>query len=266
MPSHPLLVLIAAIFGLLIGSFLNVCIYRLPRDLSVVAPRSFCPECGASISWHDNIPVLSFFALRRHCRNCAQPIGWRYPLVELATSAAFALVASRYRFTAAGLKWVVFESLLVILFCTDLEERILPDELTLGGTLAGFVFAFFVPVHGLLFEMLLPRMKPALLSVLIATFTACLLSLPLWGIAKLYERVRNQADAFGLGDLKLLALMGMFLGFDAGVSALLIGSIAGALFGVVYVLITRQNWRTATLPFGSFLCFGAAIVPLLTSL
>ncbi len=145
----------AAILGLLIGSFLNVCIYRIPRDLSVVSPRSFCPECENQIVWYHNIPVVSYAVLRGRCGTCRKPIALRYPLVELTTAVLFALVAVRYGWTLAAFKWALFEALAVVLFWTDMEERILPDEFTIGGTVAGLVLAFFVPVHGAVLDLLL---------------------------------------------------------------------------------------------------------------
>jgi leader peptidase (prepilin peptidase)/N-methyltransferase len=261
---HYALIAVAAVFGLLLGSFLNVCIYRIPRDISVVSPRSFCPECGASIAWYDNVPIVSFLLLRGRCRQCLLPIGWRYPLVEFVTPALFAAVAFRYGFTAAAFKWCIFEAILIVLFCTYLEERLLPDEFTVGGALAGFVFAFFVPVHGSFVDMLMASGRVRLRSLLNALSSAAIFSLPMWGIAKIYERVRQQPDAMGLGDIKLLALLGIYLGFDAGLLAVVVGSLTGAIFGVVYVLVTRQNWRTTSLPFGTFLCLGGALVPLLS--
>jgi leader peptidase (prepilin peptidase)/N-methyltransferase len=260
---HGLLVTAAALCGLLLGSFLNVCIYRLPRDLSVVSPRSFCPECGAPIAWYDNVPVLSFVLLRGRCRKCAQAIGWRYPLVEIVTAVLFAAAAWRYGSSAAAFKWYVFEAILIVLFFTDLEERLLPDEFTLGGALAGLAFAFFVPVHGSFVDILLASRRVRTRSLLNALSSAAIFSLPLWGLARIYERIR-QPDAMGLGDIKLMAMLGIYLGFDAGLLALVIGSLTGTIFGVVYVLVTRQNWRTASLPFGTFLCLGGALVPLLS--
>ncbi len=150
----------AAAFGLLFGSFLNVCIYRIARDLSVVAPRSFCPECGVSIAWYDNIPVLSYAILRGRCRHCAKAIGLRYPAVELMTAALFAAIAIRYGWNLAAFKWMIFEAVMVVLFWTDLEERILPDELTIGGAILGLLFAVFVTVPGIFGELLLARIEP----------------------------------------------------------------------------------------------------------
>ncbi|MBV9763603.1 MAG: prepilin peptidase, partial [Acidobacteriaceae bacterium] len=134
-------VAIATIVGLVTGSFLNVCIYRIPRDVSIVFPRSFCVECGKQISWYDNVPLLSYALLHGRCRFCRKPIELRYPIVELMTAVVFIAIAIRYGWSVAALKWAVFEATLIVLFWTDLEERILPDELTLGGFAAGLIFA-----------------------------------------------------------------------------------------------------------------------------
>src|SRR3954453_10849476 len=141
-------IVFGALFGLLLGSFLNVCIYRIPRDLSVVWPRSFCPECGQTIKWHENIPLLSFVLLGGRCSSCSQTIGFRYPAVEILTATVFGIIAYKYSFTLVAAKWCIFEALLIALFWTDMEERILPDELTIGGALVGAVLSFFVSVPG----------------------------------------------------------------------------------------------------------------------
>src|SRR5271165_3510757 len=141
--------LIAGLFGLLIGSFLNVCIYRLPRDLSVVHPRSYCPRCEHPIAWYDNIPVVSFALLRGRCRHCGATIPWRYPLVELLTGVAFAGAVSLLGPVIAAAKLCVFSAILIALVFAGLEERILPDEFTLGGIAAGLLFSVFVPLRGI---------------------------------------------------------------------------------------------------------------------
>ncbi len=155
----------AALFGLLIGSFLNVCVYRIPRDLSVATPRSFCPECGEESAWFDNVPLVSYVALRGKCRRCTQNIGIRYPLVEAFTAILFGLVAFRYGATPDAAKWFLWEAILVVLFWTDFEEQILPDELTLGGSVAGIVIAGFVPVSGMLVWSVFPALRLGLALV-----------------------------------------------------------------------------------------------------
>ena len=257
---------LGVLFGLLVGSFLNVCIYRMPRDLSVVLPRSFCPECATPIAWYDNIPVLSFILLQGRCRLCSQAIAWRYPLVELATATAFALVLVQYGWSLAAIKWLLFESLMIVLFCTDLEERLLLDGFTLGGAVLGLLFALFVPVQAPALTALLSLPDaPWLRSGIIAAGSAVILALTFWAVAKIYERFR-QPEALGFGDVKLLFLLGAFLGLNGGVLAAMIGSIAGATLGIGYALVTHQNWRTTSLPFGTFLCAGGAIIPLLPHL
>lgn len=251
----------AALAGLLFGSFLNVCIYRIPRDLSVVAPRSFCPECGKQIAWYDNVPILSYALLRGVCRRCGNRIGLRYPLVELMTAALFGWVAGRYGYTIETLKWLVFEALLVALFWIDLEERLLPDELTLGGAAAGFCFAIFAMVPGLLGELLLPGPHLVWRSVLNAVLGGVLLAVPLWLIGAAYRRLRRR-EGLGFGDVKLVLLIGIYLGFEKGVIALMIGAIAGSVLGIIYIVLTRKDASTYELPLGTFLCAGAMLVPL----
>src|SRR5690349_4582207 len=139
--------ILAFLAGLLIGSFLNVCVFRLPRDLSVVRPRSFCPECERPIAWYDNIPILSYFLLRRRCRHCGKLIPLRYVIVEILTAALFFAVVTALGPSAAALKLCLLCALLVGLTFADLEERILPDEFTLGGIAGAFVLAWFIPVE-----------------------------------------------------------------------------------------------------------------------
>jgi leader peptidase (prepilin peptidase)/N-methyltransferase len=252
---------LAAAFGLIFGSFLNVCIYRLPRDLSVVTPRSFCPECGASVAWHDNVPVLSFALLKGRCRHCQKAIGVRYPAVELTTAVLFALVVFLYGWNLVALKWIVFESVLVVLFWTDLEERLLLDEFTLGGSVLGLLFAAFVAVPGFIGLFVPFRKELPWQSILNSASAAFLLSVPIYAIGALYSRVRRR-DALGLGDVKLLVLLGTFLGVERGILALLLGSVAGSVIGIVFIKLARKSIASYELPFGSFLCAAAALIPL----
>jgi len=262
---EPLYVAAAAVFGLVFGSFLNVCIYRIPRDLSVVAPRSFCPECGERIAWHDNVPLLSYALLRGRCRACRKRIGLRYPIVELTTAILFAAIAIRYGWTIVALKWALFEALIVTLFWTDIEERILPDELTLGGALSGLVLAFFVRVPGQLGQLFLPGSKMVWQSLFNAGVGATVLAGPIWVLGVIYARVRRR-EGLGFGDVKLLVLLGVFLGLENGLLALLIGVVSGSAIGIAYIWLAGKKASTYELPFGSFLCAGAALVPLVNKL
>jgi leader peptidase (prepilin peptidase) / N-methyltransferase len=252
---------LSSIAGLLSGSFLNVCIYRIPRDVSVVTPRSFCPECGTQIAWYDNIPLLSYLLLRRRCRGCAQRIPARYPIVELTVAILFALVTFEYGWTLAALKWCLFEGLLVALFWTDLEERILPDELTLGGTAAGLVLAIFVAVPSAMGGLLLRTAGTVWQSLASAGLGAAVLATPIWALGGLYAWMRKR-EGLGLGDVKLLLLLGVFLGLERGLFALLIGAISGSVIGGGYILLTRREAATYELPFGTFLCAGGVVAPL----
>jgi leader peptidase (prepilin peptidase)/N-methyltransferase len=253
---------VAFVFGLLIGSFLNVCIYRIPRDLSVVFPRSFCPECGGSVHGYDNIPVLSYLLLRGRCRFCGKGIGIRYPLVEITTAVLMAVVVSRYSWSAIALKWAIFECVLVVLFWTDLEERILPSEFTLGGAVVGLVFSWFLPLPADLLGLLLPQISLRWLSVLDASVGAGSFAAVFWVLGALWSRVAGR-EALGQGDVKLLLMLGTFLGFERELPALTIGAVAGSLAGGLYLLITRKGARAFELPLGSFLCLGAAVTPFL---
>ncbi len=250
--------LIAALFGLLFGSFLNVCIYRVPRDLSIVWPGSSCPNCGSPIAWYDNLPVASFLILRGRCRRCVQPIGYRYLAVEVATALLFGFIAASFGFSLESLKGCLFVSILMVLFWTDVEERLLPDEFTLGGTLVGLILAAFVPMHSVLADSLIPAAGPRAQSLFNSAAGALALAVPMAGIGWLYQRVRGRAG-LGMGDVKLLALIGAFLGAERGLVALLIGSLSGSVVGVTYILVRRKDMQTYQLPFGSFLCAGAAI-------
>ena len=256
---------IAFLFGLIIGSFLNVCVYRLPRDLSVVKPRSFCPGCEKQIAWYDNIPVLSYFLLGRKCRHCGAGISFRYPLVELLTGLLFFLVVLALGPKAVAIKLCVLSALLVGLTFTDLDALILPDELTLGGTAIGLLFAWFVPVDDVVARILLnvagfhpdPRWVSVAESGLGAVLPAGFLGLGGW----LFEKIRHK-EGLGLGDVKMMAMVGAFLGLRAALLTLVVGSIAGSVIGLIYIYATRKDASTYELPFGSFLGFAGILVAL----
>jgi leader peptidase (prepilin peptidase)/N-methyltransferase len=250
----------AALAGLLIGSFLNVCIYRIPRDLSVVVPRSFCPECGKPVAWFDNVPLLSYARLQGRCRDCGKSIGIRYPLVELTTAIFFACSIALFGWNLNGLKWCLFQAIMTVLFWVDLEERILPDEFTLGGGALGFLFAFFTKVPGELGELLLSNSSVRVQSLFEALGGAFILTLPLAVVGFIWSRVTKR-DVLGLGDIKLLPCIGLFLGIEVGIQTLLLGSLMGAIIGGIYIFIRKKKAREYELPLGSFYCAAAAIIP-----
>src|SRR6185503_8199840 len=175
---------LAFLAGLLIGSFLNVCIYRLPRDLSVVRPRSHCPGCEKQIDWHDNIPVVSYLLLGGRCRYCRERIPLRYPVVELATAAAFTLCVAMLGLTWPAAKFAMLSAILIALIATDLEERILPDEFTLGGTVLGIALSGVVPLDpGLATFLVMGSLGPRWSSVVESLTGAFLSSGMIWGFA-----------------------------------------------------------------------------------
>jgi leader peptidase (prepilin peptidase)/N-methyltransferase len=251
--------ILALLFGLLIGSFLNVCIYRWPLDLSVVKPRSHCTACEKTIAWYDNIPVASFLVLGGRCRQCGARISFRYPVVELATGLLFFYWVRTQGLSALAIKMCVFSALVVGLIFCDLEERILPDEMTLGGTVLGLVFAWFVKVDDFSGRALLwfvgvqPTDKYGSLAE--AAMGAALPAFFLWGGGWLYQKIRHR-EGLGLGDVKLIAMVGAFLGLHSALFTLIVGSLAGSILGYAYIKLTHQDAGTYELPFGTFL--GAA--------
>jgi leader peptidase (prepilin peptidase)/N-methyltransferase len=257
--------ILALLFGLLIGSFLNVCIYRWPRDLSVVKPRSHCPSCEKMIAWYDNMPVVSYVVLGARCRHCKARISWRYPVVELGTGLLFFFWVLKHwqgdHYLA--IKMCVFSALLVGLIFADLEERILPDEMTKGGIVLGLIFAWFVQVNDFTAQAILwlVGVHPAakLDSPLESAMGAALPAFFLWGGGWLYRKVRHK-EGLGFGDVKLIAMVGAFLGLRSALVTLILGSIAGSIIGLAYIKWTHQDASSYELPFGTFLGLAALVV------
>jgi leader peptidase (prepilin peptidase)/N-methyltransferase len=244
----------SAIFalGLAFGSFLNVCIYRMPRDLSVTHPGSTCPKCEKPIAFYDNVPVLSWLILGGRCRQCKSPISPRYLLVELLTGALFIACYGYFGLTLATLKYCTFGFLLVGLIFTDAETQLLPDKLTLPGFALGLLFSLVVPVNDLLSQMLFGLIyQPAAnasnpwLSLLQALMGAAAGASFIYGAGAIYLRARG-VEGMGFGDVKLMAMVGAFLGVRLTIftlfSASIVGSLAG-LFTVFVVWIKRTRRR-----------------------
>ena len=240
---------LALLFGLLTGSFLNVCIYRWPRDLSVVRPRSHCVACGKTVAWYDNMPIVSYLILRGRCRYCSARISWRYPVVELLTGSLFLVFVAELGISLVALKMCIYSAALVGLVFADLEERILPDELTLGGTLAGLLFAVFVPVPESIAQVFVGGRAGRLLE---SALGAAVPAGALWTAGWLYERIRHR-EGLGLGDVKLIAMVGSFLGLNGALLTLVAGSVAGSVIGYAYIRAAKQDPETYELPFGTFL-------------
>jgi len=235
----------AAIFalGLCFGSFLNVCIYRLPRGKSVVTPRSACPHCGDPIPLYHNLPVVSWVILRGKCRSCKQPISPRYLVIELLTGLLFLGCYAHFGLTLATLKCVVLGYLLLGLVFTDAETRLLPDAMTLPGLALGIGFSLVVPVNDLASRIMPGLVSPAMrgeISWRIWSLSDSLLGAAvgasfLYGAAAIYLRARG-VEGMGFGDVKLMALIGAFLGTKLTVLTIFAASLTGSLFGLSTVL------------------------------
>lgn len=239
--------IVSLVFGLCIGSFLNVCIYRIPRGLSIVAPRSFCPGCGKPIAWYDNLPVLSFLFLRGRCRHCGMRISARYPLIEMLTGALFVMVWNRFGATALTPIFCVMVSGLVVATFVDFDFMIIPDRTSLGGIAAGLVLSALVPtLHGV------PDLAPALLRSVVGAASGGGI---LWLVA-VVGKWAFKKDAMGLGDVKLLAAIGAFLGVPGVIYTILASSIAGTVIGLTLIGLGGHQWRSR-LPYGPYLAAGA---------
>lgn len=253
---------VAALFGLIFGSFLNVCIIRLPHHKSVVAPRSHCPQCGSLIRWYDNIPVLSYILLRARCRFCRRPISPIYPLVESLTATLFIIALGEFGLTPLFLKAVIFGMVMIVVIFTDLNERIIPHSVTLPGATLGIILSLFIPVNDSLFEWIFRHFDLALagrLSSFIGSVTGGIFGAGLlYAVAWLFRRFGNPDKQYlGFGDVMLMLLVGVFLGIPLTYVTILLGSLAGTLFAVALTL-THKRFRDYPWPYGSFL--GAAAI------
>ena len=259
------MILAAFVFGLLIGSFLNVCIHRWPIEESILRPaRSYCPACKRRIAWYDNIPVLSYALLRGHCRECGATISWRYPAVEIANGLLYAAIVGARGVTPEAAKAALFCSMILALIFTDMEHYILPDELTWGGLAIGLGLSLFVLTPPSL-TSLLWLIADGAPSDRVASFSESLAGAIffgglLWALREGYYRIRG-VDGLGLGDVKMAAMMGAFWGVGPTLMILLLGSLGGSLLGTALVLLGGKSW-SYELPFGSYLGVAALVVTL----
>lgn len=264
----PLFATAAFITGLIFGSFLNVCIYRLPRvpeegagslflrSLNSLSnpPRSACPACGHMIRWYDNVPVLSWLVLRGRCRDCRNPISFRYAAVEVLTGFLFLACFAKFALTLEALKFAIFAFLLTGLIFTDAETRLLPDALTLPGLALGIIFSLLVPVQDLvarflpgLFSLTNPAESWRVLSLGDAILGAIAGASFIYGSGMFYKLARG-VEGMGFGDVKLMAMIGAFLGFKLTLFTIFGASILGAVFGlssipVVWIKRTRRRMK-----------------------
>jgi leader peptidase (prepilin peptidase)/N-methyltransferase len=251
------------LFGLVIGSFLNVCILRIPAEKSIVLPASSCTKCGKAIAPYDNIPVFSWLILGGKCRNCKTKISAMYPAVELLTGLLFLACYYAFGLTVDALKWAVFAALLVDLTITDLRERILPDVVNFFGLGVGLLFSFFTtPMDGTAMWIAnrwfaFPPPQPVL-SFVDAILGAVAGSGLLWVVAEGYFRLRGR-EGMGLGDVKMMAAVGAFLGLQRTLLTVLAGSLLGSVIGIILIAVSKKD-RNYELPFGTFLGAGALLV------
>jgi leader peptidase (prepilin peptidase)/N-methyltransferase len=230
------------VLGAVIGSFLNVCIYRLPREKSIVSPGSSCPLCEKPIAFYDNIPLLSYLILRGKCRHCGAMISIRYAAVELLTALLYVALYNVFGLSLELAVAVLFVTVLIVVSFIDLEFRIIPDILSLGGLLAGAGLSF---------------LRMPVFSYVDAFWGIMLGGGVLWVIAFTYELLRKR-EGMGGGDIKLLAMIGSFCGIKGVLFSLVSGSLLGSLVGIPLMIIKHADTKYA-LPFGPFLSLGAAL-------
>jgi leader peptidase (prepilin peptidase)/N-methyltransferase len=234
----PVFALVALVFGLVIGSFANVCIHRLPLGLSIVTPRSRCPRCGHEITALENVPVLSWLALRGRCRGCRAPISVRYPLVEAANGAGYAALAACFGPSPRTVVLMLFFTALVVLGLIDFDHQILPDAITLPGVAVG----------------LLASLLPGAPTPLDSAVSAAVGYLAFWAVAASYRRLRG-VEGLGQGDWKMVAMLGAFLGWQPMLLTVFFAALSGTLVGVALMLLRGRSRRHA-LPLGTFLAAG----------
>lgn len=228
------------VFGLCIGSFLNVCIYRIPVRKSIVSPGSSCPACGTAIRFYDNIPLLSYLILGGKCRHCRTYISFRYPLIELITGAFSLGLYLKFGLSAEALIYFVFICVLIVIAFIDIDHRIIPDRITLPGIFIFFIAAFAIPSLS---------WTDSLLGIVIGGGSLFL-------VAVVYHLVTHK-EGMGGGDIKLLAMIGALVGWKGVFFTIFVSSAVGTLAGLLIMAATRQNLKLAV-PFGPFLSIGAA--------
>ena len=231
---------LVTVLGACVGSFLNVCIYRLPRHESLMWPGSRCTRCARALAWYENVPVVSWVLLRGRCRTCREPVSWMYPIVEVITALTFLSGYLLYGISAIGAVRVLFACALIVLFVTDLQHKILPNVITVPGIVVGFVLSLFLP----------PGWRDSLIGIAIGGGT-------LFAIAEAYYRLRG-LEGLGMGDVKLLGMIGAFLGWKLVLLTLVFASFAGSIAGVILIASGRGSMKYA-LPFGTYLAVAALV-------
>lgn len=256
---------LALVFGLVVGSFLNVCILRLPQGESIRAPRSHCPKCKELIAWYDNIPVLSYLALGGRCRYCKKTISLRYPIVEGLNGLVSALLYFKF---GLGVEWAIFlgfSGALLVLAFIDIDHRILPDPITLNGVWIGILVSVFLARPSPFLTRLLRWIGLEITNPRVTALAASLVGMLiggglLWLVAEAYLRWRG-VEGMGFGDVKMMAMVGAFLGAPLTLLTIMLGSLLGSIIGLIVIRLGRKS-RDYELPFGTFLSAAAIIAVL----
>jgi leader peptidase (prepilin peptidase)/N-methyltransferase len=228
------------VLGLLVGSFLNVCIYRLPRRESLNWPGSHCTSCDRPLSWYENIPLVSWLVLRGRCRTCHTPISPVYPIVEALTGLVFLTAFELYALTPLLAVRLLFACAMIVLFVIDLQHRILPNVITVPGVVVGFAVSLWLP----------PGWLSSSLGLLLGGGVLFL-------IGEVYYRTRG-VEGMGMGDVKMLAMIGAFLGWPLMLLTLILATFSGAIVGLA-MIVSGRGGAKAALPFGTFLAVGALV-------
>jgi len=255
----------ALVFGLVVGSFLNVVILRLPQGMSITAPRSRCPKCKKLISWYDNIPVLSWIFLGGRCRHCHKKISSRYPFIEAATGIVSILLYLKFGFSPEWAVFLAFSSALIALAIIDMDHRILPDPITLNGIWIGVVVNLILarpnPLVSRIFRLFgVESANPTVVALVASLLGMIVGGGLLWGVAEAYLRLRG-IEGMGFGDVKMMAMVGAFLGPALTLFTIMIGSLLGSIIGLVFINLARKT-REYELPFGTFLSLAGIIAVL----
>jgi leader peptidase (prepilin peptidase)/N-methyltransferase len=233
-------IVLAGMAGAVVGSFLNVCIYRLPRNESIAWPASRCPACQRRLRWFENVPLVAYAVLGGRCRTCRAPIGTRYPIVEAVTAVMFAAAWWHYGPGLLLASRLLFGCALIVLFAIDLEHHLLPNVITLPGILVGLAFSLVTD----------PGLFASVAGVVAGGGV-------LYAIAEVYYRLRHE-EGLGMGDVKMLAMIGAFVGWKLAFATLVMASFAGSVIGLLLIATGRGTLKYA-LPFGTFLALGAAL-------
>ena len=239
---NTIILILIILMGLALGSFLNVCIYRIPLKKSVLFPGSFCPKCGAKIRFWDNIPLLSFILLKGECRKCKSKISLQYPLVEFVTSVLILITYWQFGWGWEFVAKTILCLSLILIFFIDLQHRIIPDVVTLPGVALGFFFSFFVK-------------SPSVVNSLIGIFMGG----ALFYLAAVLGELLFKKESMGGGDIKLAMMLGAFLGWQKILLVFLLSAVLGAMAGGIALLFSKEVKKTKMIPFGPFLALGSIL-------